>query len=342
MDRILEIGGFAAGFCGRLFAQNGHEVLRVETASRPAWVSQESTDLFLHAGKQRITGVSTKLLSELAAQADIVVLEAECADEIDTYGFDSWDTPVKIAITPFGRTGPKKNWRATSNVLLAMGGYTNLMGDPGRAPLTLPGHYVEFQAGQFGYVAANACRIGGEPNVADIGMFECLMALSQFTTVQWHCSNRIRSRHGSDFWWVVPTNLFRCKDGWCYLNIVPTFWDAMTTFLDRPELVIDPRFESNETRMDHRDELHAIIEAVLSDLSKERIRQRATESRIPLGVVQTFDEVLSDEHLAARAFWQTVQGEGDPVLSPSLAFRFDEEPRVSLALEEPQAGRVHD
>ena len=34
MDRVLEVGGYAAGYCGRLFAQSGHEVVRVEPATQ--------------------------------------------------------------------------------------------------------------------------------------------------------------------------------------------------------------------------------------------------------------------------------------------------------------------
>ena len=250
MDRVLELGGYSAAFCGRLFAQSGYEVVRVEPpVPPPAWVSQTAMDLYLHPGKRRVRTDDRGLIAELAARADVVVVEAEGADAVDELGFDNWQTPVKTAITPFGRTGPKRNWRATPHVLLAMGGYTNLMGDPDRAPLSLPGHYVEFQSGGFAFTAANACRIAGEPNTIDIGMLEVVMALSQFTTVMWHCGGVVRSRHGSDFWSVVPTNLFRCADGWLYINIVPSFWDAFTVFLGQPELLVDERFATNEKRM---------------------------------------------------------------------------------------------
>ena len=209
MDRVLEIGGYAAGFCGRLFAQRGFEVVRVESpAAMPAWVSQQAMNLYLHAGKRRLQTTDPGLIAELAARADVVVAEAADADAVDALGIDDWRTPVKVAITPFGRSGPKRNWQATPHVLLAMGGYTNLMGDQGRAPLSLPGHYVEFQSGGFAFAVANACRLGDERNSIDIGMLEVVMALSQFTTVMWHCSGVVRSRHGSDFWSVVPTNLF--------------------------------------------------------------------------------------------------------------------------------------
>ncbi|MCE2423928.1 MAG: CoA transferase [Pseudomonadales bacterium] len=337
MDRVVEIGGFAAGFCGRLFAQSGYEVVRIETgADDPAWVGADAMALFLHPGKRRVRTDDPGLIAELAARADIVVAQARDADGIDALGFDHWSTPVKAAITPFGRTGPKRNWQASANVLLAMGGYTNLMGDPDRAPLSLPGHYVEFQSGGLAFAAANACRLANEGNAVDIGMLEVVMALSQFTTVMWHCSRVIRSRHGNDFYSVVPSNLFRCADGWVYMNVVPTFWDPFTVFLERPELAIDERFTTNALRMHNRDALHDLIAEILAPLPKVEIARRADECRIPLGAVQTFDEVLGDPHLAVRDVWQAVTAaDGTPLRSPRPSWRIHGENRGLLQLAEP-------
>ena len=333
MDKVLEIGQYAAGFCGRLFVQAGCDVVRVEPATQaPAWVRDEAMDLFLHPGKRRVAVDSMAVIEQLASKADVVILEVNSADSIAEYRFDQWQAPVKVAITPFGRTGPKSNWQATPHVLLAMGGYTNIMGDPDRAPLSLPGHYVEFQSGQFAYAAAAACRLAGESNDIDISMFECVMALSQFTTVMWHCAGKERTRHGSDFWWVVPTNLFPCKDGWVYINIVPTFWDATAVFLDRPELVHDQRFTTNDLRMANREAIHEIVQQSLASWTKKEVSARATAARIPVGVVQTLDEVLADAHLAERDFWQMVEGGSQAVRVPSLPFRFDNEPRPSFTL----------
>ncbi len=281
-------------------------------------------DLYLHAGKRRIRTDDPALIAELVSRADVVVVEGDTADAVQTLGLDTWDAPVKAAITPFGRTGPKRNWQASANVLLAMGGYTYIMGDPDRAPLTLPGHYPEFQSGAFAYAAANACRLARERNVIDIGMLEVVMALSQFTTVMWHCGRLIRERHGNDFYYVVPTNLFRCADGWAYVNIVPGFWDSFVAFLERPELILDERFETNELRRENRDALHAIIAAAMAPMTRTEIRGRAEEARIPIGVVQSLEDVLADPHLAGRGFWQTLHGgESAPVRSPRRAWRMD-------------------
>ena len=333
---MLEIGGHAAGFCGRLFVQEGYEVIRVESAPVPGWTVPEALDLYLHAGKQRELGSDPDRLRELAAAAEIVILEAGTADEVTASGFDGWAAPVKVAVTPFGRTGPKRNWRAAPNVLLAMGGYTNLMGDPGRAPLTLPGHYVEFQSGGLAYTAANACRLAGEANSVDIGMLETVMALSQFTTVMWHCGGRIRSRHGNDFWSVPPTNLFRCADGWLYINIVPGFWDAFATAIGLPELVLDDRFLTNELRMTNRDALHGIIAAAVAPLTRDEMLRRASEFRFPLGVVLDFDEVLANEHLAERGVWQrVVDPAGRRLRSPRPGWVIHGESPEPRALAEP-------
>lgn len=340
MDRVLELGGHAAGFCGRLFAQSGYDVVRIEPSdSVPAWASQTAMDLYLHAGKRRVRTDDAGLVAELAGRADIVVAEAETADALATLAFDTWATPVKVAITPFGLTGPKRNWRATPHVLLAMGGYTNLMGNSDRAPLSLPGHYVEFQSGTFAFTAANACRLAEERNTVDVGMLEVVMALSQFTTVMWHCGGVVRSRHGSDFWSVVPSNLFRCADGWVYTNIVPSFWDPFTVFLDRPELAVDERFENNEKRMLNRTALHSVIDDVLASRSKAEIDQRAIECRIPLGVVQSFEDVLADPHLSERGVWQELVHGETTVRSPPPAWQIHDETRPALRLSEPEAPR---
>ena len=242
----------------------------------------------------------------LADAADVLIYEASCAQELVDLGFDKLDVAIKVAITPFGRTGPKSNWRATPSTILAMGGYTNIMGDEARAPLTLPGHYLEFQTGAVGYTAAqsllHAKRSRPVDGVVDIGMLETLMSLSQFTTVLWHCAGEIRGRHGSDFWSVAPSDLFRCADGWVYINIVPAFWDPFVALVGSSDLLIDPRFENNDTRMANRDALRDLIAEAFLSLPRIEIDERAETYRVPLGVVRTMDDVLAEEHLDQRSF----------------------------------------
>ncbi len=333
MDRVLEIGHFAAGYCGRLLIRTGAEVIRVEQAGLPAWASREAMDAYLHAGKQRLTPSSNATIDELANTADIVICEAATANELNKIGFHQWCTPVKVAITPFGLTGPRKNWLATPSTLLAMGGYTHLIGDPERAPLTLPGHYVEFQSGALAFTAANACRLANTEDVIDLSMFETVMSLSQFTTVRWHCAGDIRQRHGSDFHVVVPSDLFACRDGWVYINIVPTFWDAFTIFADLPELLLDERFATNDLRITNKKALKSVIAEVIQQFTRAELVIKADQNRIPMGVVMNFAEVLRDPHLAEREFWEHITIGDTSLKSPGIPWQINRAERPSLSLE---------
>ena len=327
--KVLEIGGYGAGYAGRLFVRAGFDVVRIESTPAPAWASQDAMNAYLHAGKRRVS-VAPETLTQAA---DIVICEAACADELSRLGFDEWATPIKVAITPFGRTGPKRNWRASPSVILAMGGYTHLMGDPDRTPLSLPGHYLEFQVGALGYSASLALLHAKRRDQVDIGMYETLMSLSQFTSVLWHCAGEVRSRHGSDFWSVAPSDLFRCADGWVYINIVPNFWDAFIALLGVPDLVVDDRFATNDTRMANRGALHDVIADALKDVPCAELDQRAATFRVPLGVVRTLEGVLGEPHLEQRAFWErTTVEDGRTVSSPGLPFNFDHRPRAGLGV----------
>ncbi len=325
MDSVLEIGGYAAGYCGRLYVRAGSAVQRVEQTPPPAWASQQAMELFLHYGKQAREVADTKALADLANNVDVVICEAHTADELVALGFDTWAAPVKIAVTPFGRTGEKRNWQATPHTLLAMGGYTYLMGDPNRAPLSLPGHYLEFCAGTLAYMTAHAVRLNGVSKSVDLSLLETVMSLSQFTTVRWHCAGEIRQRHGNDFWFVEPSNLFACADGWVYLNIVPAFWDPLTVFLEQPELLLDPRFVNNDMRMLNRAALHTIVADFMAPLLRADLVARAERCRIPLGEVLSFEEVLADPHLDERDFFEKLNSEKSngyiQYLSPGNPYR---------------------
>ncbi len=311
MDRVLEVGGVAAGYCGQLFAQAGHEVVRVEQpALAPGWVSPEALDLLLHRGKHRVDDVTPAGLAELAAAADVVVLEAPTADAALALGLDQWEAPVRVAVTPFGRTGPRRNEPATPATLLARGGVTAVMGDPGRAPLTLAGHLVELQAGTLAYTAASACRLAGRAEAIDVAMLEVVLSQSQYGDVQWHCTGEIQRRGGNRAASVAPADLFACADGLVYVHGAPIFWDAFTVFLDRPELLLDERFTTPHSRLVHRDALHAILEAVLADQTRGELLAKADRCGVPLGVVRSLEEVLADPQLEACDAWQRVARDG--------------------------------
>ena len=320
---MLELGGLAAGFCGRLFQHAGADVVRlgnVLPGLTDPWVSTAAIERFLHSGKTPADIADRSLLRELVRKADVVIAEGTAA-EIESLGWEDLQN-IHVAITPFGLTGPKRNWRCSSAVLLAMGGYTYLMGDPDKPPLTLPGHYVEYQSGQYAYIAAAASLYQGKPHSIEISMLETLASLSQMTSVMWTCDGQIRQRHGSSFGVLYPISQFPCADGWFHVNVVPTFWPAFVQMLGAPEVEHDPRFATSQSRVDNADELDVVIHQHLGDKTKAEILALGEQARVPTGVLMTLDEVLDDPHLRERRFFSESQG----LRTPGLAYRFHDYP----------------
>ena len=86
--------------------------------------------------------------------------------------------------------------------------------------------------------------------------------------------------------------------------------------------------------MQHRDALHQLIAQALASVTKAEIRRRSVAARVPAGVVLTFDEVLEDEHLAQREFWQQIENtDGRHYRAPSLGFCIDRKARRPMVLQ---------
>lgn len=343
--RVLEFGdNKAAGYCGRLFQLFGAEVIRVdlprgraaETSDRDEDTQvdplladiERSVDIFLHTGKQRVsidyqTDEGTALLARLAGESDIVVSDVSPA-QLDRLNWSTFPGALRVSITPFGLTGPYRGWQGFGPIILAMGGYTYLMGDADNAPLTLPTHYVEYQAGQFAYTAAlSSHAFESECHDIEVSMLETILSLSQFTTVMWTHQNRIRSRHGNRFEGVYPVSLYECLDGFVYINVVPTFWRNLVDMLGRPELLEDERFASNRSREENQVALDEIINAEFAKYTMaECLELGQRKYRFPIGAAMTLDQVLADEHLKARHYWRKIEVPGvGPIKAPGSAFR---------------------
>jgi len=165
--RVLELSDReeAAAYTGKLFARWGAEVIKVESPDRRT--PELALDHYLNGGKRRVAldyrdGGSRATLERLAASCDLVITDVPARD-VEAFGLLSLGgggaaggtrgPRASASVTPFGLSGPYRDYEATPATLLALGGYTWLMGDAGREPLTMPGNYVHYQAGNFAYVA---------------------------------------------------------------------------------------------------------------------------------------------------------------------------------------------
>ena len=194
--RVLDLSGPVGSYGGRLLADAGADVVKVELpagdelrrqgpfAGRQPGPERSLAFAYYHANKRGIvldyrSPEALGMLAELGASADVVLVTPPVA------GFDpdsrelSWaaSDAVVCAITPFGLTGPYRSWRATHLTSCALGGGMYQYGPSEGPPLVLPGRQLYDHAGTHAAIAVLAAlrarpAVGGQ--FIDISAHEVL------------------------------------------------------------------------------------------------------------------------------------------------------------------------
>ena len=330
--RVLEVGSFiSAPYCGKLLADMGAEVIKIEppvtgdsSRSYGPFVNDDphyersGLFLYLNANKRGLTldlGTPTGMgmLADLAARSDALVHNLH-PREMERVGLSyqavSQANPglVMASITPFGLTGPYRDYQAYDINLAAAGGICQGLGEAGRAPLTFGTPQVGYFAGMAAassIVMALLARetlsgvAGGQHiDIAEVetmsGVYngpEALMAV-----YQWRYTRRT-GHHALDF--PYPNCILRCKDGYIFVGSPETRqWRTLLELMGNPDWATGPRF-TNRTVMnnEYANEIDGYMEEWLMGHTKAELLEMAMERRIPLGPVRGFDEVCNDSSL---------------------------------------------
>ncbi len=330
--RILEIAArSSAAFAGRLFVDSGAEVTAVRVGPSPI---DRHLAAYLDRGKQPrsvdLGSDSGEGIRALAAEHDLLVtdMDPRGIERLGLHTVEGRRLRARVLITPFGMTGPYRDRPATPATILALSGHTFLLGEPGEAPLTLPGDYVGYQSALYAYSAAMAVLLQArregrtDAHTIEVSELEALASLHQHTTVNYTYSGHIRVRKGNRWDGIHPITILPCADGWFGMCIVATFWSNFANWLG-PEWLTDPRFAVVTDRVEHAAELDVEIKAAIAGHTKVALQEEGQERRrVPVGAVRTPSELLEDPQLVARGFWSREVVDGRPLLFPSRPYRF--------------------
>lgn len=339
---MLEISArSSAAFAGRLFADSGADVTSIRTALGIAPGAHLA--LYLDRGKHQIEvdsegPGSLERIGAMATEYDLVVTDL-APREIERLGLHTATggrLRARVLITPFGMTGPYRDRPASPATILASSGHTFLLGEPGLAPLTLPGDYVGYQSALYAYSAALAALLEARregktaARTVEVSELEALASLHQHTTVTYTYSGHIRIRKGNRWDGIHPITILPCADGWFGMCIVATFWENFARWLG-PHWLTDPRFAIATDRIEHASDLDEEIKRAIAGQTKVELQEEGqSRRRVPVGAVRTPAELLEDPQLVAHEFWSHEVVDGRPVLFPSCPFRFLEDDEASV------------
>lgn len=313
--RVLSLArGVAGAYAVRLMADLGAECSRLHwSEDRPGdWPDDPLFRAFFREGVEEI-GRLTPLdelvpqVESLASSFDLVVTDFT-AHEVATGQLMERLRPFNPSLVVanadhFGRTGPYAGWAGDELTDYAMGGYWAIAGDPGKAPLRVPGFQAQFHAGMhlgLGSLAAlRHARLTGEGQELEVSAVEAMLGAHWSTTIAWTHEGRVLTREGSD--------LIKAADGWVFfyrLGMHPNLF----LLIERPELTDDPRFGTFAGWYANREEVWSLIADWCRNRSVDEIVESAQALRIPVTPMNTAATLLADPVLHERQFFRDVAG----------------------------------
>ena len=345
--RVLDLSDDIAGaFCAKLFADFGADVIKVEppggdpTRSLGPFPSADADPeaggmfIYLNANKRGATlnleserGAS--LAADLIAKTDVLV-ESFAPGAMERMGLSydalSRDNPalVIVSITPFGQTGPWRDWQATELVEYAASGLSYVNGSPDREPLKEPGYESSYQAGASGFLGAMTALahrdFTGRGQQVEISIQEAAAATfaPQF----------LGAMHTGESPGRGSTPLLPCKDGYVSLNVRhDATWEYMWLFFDAPEIAQDTRFATAAERRRRADELEDLLLPYLAKYTMEELFHGLAPLRLLIGMTMDVERLANDPHLHERGFFASAPHPtaGDVVM-PGAPFRMSETP----------------
>ena len=360
--RVLDLTeGIAGPYCTRLFSTMGAETIKVEglPAGDPSRTmgpfpgadrnpEASATYLYLNCSKKGVavdmgSEEGRRVVRELAASSQVVV-ESFAPGVLSSMGLGyqalSQDSPslVMTSITGFGQTGPCRDWLSTELTLYAFGGLMNITGEPDQEPLKEGAPLVQMGAGQNAFVATMAALTYAEDTGlgqhVDVSVTEYASNVLENALMQYSYSGQQFQRVGNRGYGRAAWGIYPCRDGHVGIVAGPDHrWPAVAEIMERPELS-DQRFVTRRGRMDHADEVDALMLPWLLDHDKVDVFKRGQERGLGFAYVASMDDILNMDQLRERGYFVDVDHPvagrhaypGGPVSPSEAEWVFDRAP----------------
>jgi crotonobetainyl-CoA:carnitine CoA-transferase CaiB-like acyl-CoA transferase len=212
---------------------------------------------------------------------------------------------VVCSISAFGQDGPYREWPAFDLALQAMGGAMSLTGEAGRAPARMGLPMGDLAGGMFGALAVASALFRraqtGEGAQFDLSLLDCQVSLLTYIAQYFWADGRVPGRVGSGHASVVPYQAFATRDGHVVVAVfAEKFWGGFCRAIERPDLEMDARFDSNSKRVEHRAELVPMLEAVFPARTTAEWLARLQREGVPVAPINSVDQVVNDPQVLLR------------------------------------------
>lgn len=349
--RVIELGQLLAGpFAGCMLGYFGAEVIKIEPPKvgdpiRNWREVKDGTSLWWHSlarNKKSVTidlktvrGI--ELVKQLIDSADVVI-ENFRPGVVEKWGIgpdefkQSNPKLVYARISGYGQTGPYSNKPGFASVCEGISGFRYVNGQPGQAPvrpnLSIGDTISGIHAALGICIALLEQKKSGSGQVVDVALYESMFNLMEAVIPEYDGAGVIREPSGSTVTGIVPTNTYRCQDGKFVVigGNGDSIFQRLMIAAGYPDMASNPALASNLGRVEHESEIDLALSRWCASNSSESILNSLDESRVPGGPIYNVEDMINDEHFNARALFETVEINGQPLKIPAILPKLNKTP----------------
>jgi len=357
--RVLDLTDEKGFLCGKILADLGADVIKVE---RPGGDKARNLGPFYHGetdpenslywfaynlNKRGITlNIESKegrqIFTKLVRKADFVI-ESFAPGYLDDLGLSylklSQTNPriIMTSVTPFGQTGPYKNYKASDIEVMAMGGMMYITGEPEQPPLRISLPQAFLLASAHGAAASMVAHFyretSGEGQHVDVSAQECVLWEIANAIPLWELNQNILKRSGSYMagrWTGTKQRLlWKCKNGYVLFYILGGAFGVKTNraivkWLEENNIAPEylrsfnwDAFDMATQTQEMQDQIEMHISRLFSMYTKEKLYNEALKRGIMLYPVNTSKDIFENVQLKDRKFWVDIK---HPELSASITY----------------------
>jgi crotonobetainyl-CoA:carnitine CoA-transferase CaiB-like acyl-CoA transferase len=329
--KVVELARILAGpWIGQTLADLGAEVTKVESPDGddtrtwgPPFIEQDGVKsaAYFYSCNRGKTGLRADLktpegieaVKALVKDADILIENFKVGG-LAKYGLDFDNLHalnprlIYCSVTGFGQSGPLAHRPGYDFLLQGMSGLMSVTGEPEGSPQKVGVAVTDY--GTIGIMAAVEQRHStGTGQHIDMSLLDCATALLANQNMNFLASDQSPNRMGNAHPNICPYDVFETANGHIILAVGNDGqFRRCCDVLGLAATALDGRFETNQLRVKHRDDLLPILSTAISKWQSDDLLAEMLSNNVPAGPINSVGENLSSEHIKARGLVVELEG----------------------------------